>query len=367
MSLKLYRISELILNAIFLIVGAMIFNRLEIIISLVLLLVFQLILCLLSFLERFIYKIQFKTLHYVNFSLLIFDIIITISNILTNQDLKTNGYFIYILLIFHGINNLIILIKNNDKLLTEKTLPLGIYNDKQNKRNNMIATIPAIIGLLAVCLLSLVFNYLDVILYVMIIDILLTIILTAISNKKETNKLITFENDLDYQKMEKQYQELLSNNLHEETKNYLYSILYIYESLFDKEKGQEIYSKLNKPTNNIYLLQYYRIYLYNIKDNETWEKEFNLIKYEKAFKNKIYQNYLNNLKAQHDSLYKGKLSSPIDVLFPINNSKTKLDKALNLYFITQYYKKINDEINYNKYKELFLKDYSGLTTLKESI
>lgn len=367
MPLKIYRIIELILNAIFLIIGAMSFNHFEIIIALIIILSLQFVTSLLSFLERFIYKIQFKVSHYVSFSLFIFDIVLTISNILSKQNLKDNGYFIYIILLIQGIINLIIFIKNNDKTIDKKTLPMGVLNNKQYKRNNCIVIIPTIIALVIIFLLSLIIDFIDVILYTVVIYILLISILTIISNKIENNKLIIFENDLDYQKMEKQYQELLSNNLHEETKNYLYSILYIYESLFDKEKSQEIYSKLKKPTNNIYLLQYFRIYLYNIKDDEKWEKEFNLIKYEKAFKNKIYQNYLNNLKLQHDALYKGKISYPIDKIFPINNSKTKLNKALNLYFISQYYKKINDENNYNKYKELFLKDYSVLTTLKENI
>lgn len=367
MSLKIYRIIELILNVIFLIIGAMSFNHFEIIIAFIIILSLQFVTLLLSFLERFIYKIQFRISHYVNFSLFIFNIVLTISNILSNQNLKNNGRFIYIILLIQGIINLIVFIKNNDKPIDKKTLPIGVLNNKQYKRNNCIVIIPAIIALVIISLLSLIIDFIDVVLYTTLIYILLISILTIISNKIENNKLIIFEYDLNYQKMEKQYQELLSNNLHDETKNYLYSILYIYESLFDKEKGQEIYSKLNKPTNNIYLLQYFRIYLYNIKDDEKWEKEFNLIKYEKAFKNKIYQNYLNNLKLQHDALYKGKISYPIDKIFPINNSKTKLDKALNLYFITQYYKKINDEINYIKYKELFLKDYSVLTILKDNI
>ena len=367
MSLKIYRIIELILNVIFLIIGAMSFNHFEIIIAFIIILSLQFVTLLLSFLERFIYKIQFRISHYVNFSLFIFNIVLTISNILSNQNLKNNGRFIYIILLIQGIINLIVFIKNNDKPIDKKTLPIGVLSNKQYKRNNCIVIIPAIIALVIISLLSLIIDFIDVVLYTTLIYILLISILTIISNKIENNKLIIFEYDLNYQKMEKQYQELLSNNLHDETKNYLYSILYIYESLFDKEKGQEIYSKLNKPTNNIYLLQYFRIYLYNIKDDEKWEKEFNLIKYEKAFKNKIYQNYLNNLKLQHDALYKGKISYPIDKIFPINNSKTKLDKALNLYFITQYYKKINDEINYIKYKELFLKEFSSLQVLSQTI
>ena len=55
MSLKIYRIIELILNVIFLIIGAMSFNHFEIIIAFIIILSLQFVTLLLSFLERFIY------------------------------------------------------------------------------------------------------------------------------------------------------------------------------------------------------------------------------------------------------------------------------------------------------------------------
>ena len=100
-----------------------------------------------------------------------------------------------------GIINLIVFIKNNDKTIDKKTLPLGVLNNKQNKRNIYIVIIPAIIALLIICLLSIIIDFTDAVLYTTLIYILLISILTIISNKTENNKLIIFENDLDYQKM----------------------------------------------------------------------------------------------------------------------------------------------------------------------
>ena len=134
-------------------------------------------------------------LYYFHFlkDLFIFNIVLTISNILSNQNLKNNGRFIYIILLIQGIINLIVFIKNNDKPIDKKTLPIGVLNNKQYKRNNCIVIIPAIIALVIISLLSLIIDFIDVVLYTTLIYILLISILTIISNKIENNKLIIFE------------------------------------------------------------------------------------------------------------------------------------------------------------------------------
>lgn len=367
---KVYLSIEVILTFLLGLIAIFLIDSIEVYYLVFILLSEYAIITLLSFLEMPIYKKKLGFTHYFNSLVLVTSIVLLALNYDDLEFIIDYSFWLFVLIFLHGLLKVLKLVvkvdvtKNGDN---KSTLPVGIYSPQHQKASSRIVFIPSIIIISASGILAYFFGFSFYIFLLIILYLVILFFLALRLAKQENQKLMSYEYDFDEEKMRKYYDELFQNNLHPETRNFLYMILYVYEAFLDYEKAEEIYQKITKPQHANYLITYENIRLNRIEDEEEWEKEFFLLKNNNLYSKKNYQLILDNIYNRHLAVAKGQLNMPLDSLFPITNNKTKLERALNIYNRSQYYKAINDEENYKLYKEQFINEYSFLIELVKKI
>lgn len=368
-NLKAYLSIEVIFSFLIELITISLIDLIEVYYLVFILLIEYAILTLLSFLEIPIYKKKLGFTHYFNILVIVIGIALLAFNYEDLEFLIDYSFCFFFVIFLHFILKFLQLIKiKSIKNIDDKsTLPIGIYSPQHQKASSRIVFIPSIILISASGVLAYFFGFSFYIFLLIILYLVIFFFLAVKLAKQENQKLMSYEYDFDEEKMRKYYDELFQNNLHPETRNFLYMILYVYEDFLDYEKAEEIYKKITKPQHANYLITYENIRLNRIDDLEEWEKEFFLLKNNNLYAKKNYQLILENIYNRHLAVTKGQLNKPLDTLFPIANNKTKLEKALNIFNRSQYYKAINDKENYQLYREQFINEYSFLIELVKKI
>lgn len=366
--IKIFRCLEIFLTIACLIITSFYIDKAPAIYLFIFLISSFIFLCILSLLEDILFSTK-KKLDIIQLFFSVIFLMVFLDDIHDIEVLIGLGHIILIFLVVFLIRKIVSLFLKVKYIEHKKnnlhTLGVGIYSKEHNRKVLLAIFIP-LLGFILLAVVFYKFISFSVILISIILYLLIVFILLVIVSKKELDKIIQYENDFDYEKMHQYFDYLFSNNLHPETKNYLISIKYIYESFIDNELAESLYKSLEKPKNTGYLFQYYSIKLRRIDNEEDFKREFSLMKNDAYFSKKNYQTAFEVLYDRQMTQF-GKLRKTLDQVLPLKNNQTKLEYAWNLYYRAMYYKAINDQDNYLNTKELFLKDYGFLKVLSEKI
>lgn len=169
----------------------------------------------------------------------------------------------------------------------------------------------------------------------------------AIIRQKLANKpLIEFENDFDYEKLEKRVNKIISDSkVHYETRNYYKIILANYAGFFDLEKRKEILKYIDEPRHQMYKFMYDQVLaLEFIDDNEKILEIYGNMKKDPLYQTKTIQRiidkYIRQIKVSCGMIN----VSNIDNEFK-ETRQTKLAKYNNLVIKLKYYYYRNDIAN----------------------
>lgn len=201
----------------------------------------------------------------------------------------------------------------------------------------------------------------------------LYVLFFAIKVKKDEQYFLDFMNDLDYEKLERNVLNLLSNEkIHPETKNYYLMRLVTFSPSYSKEKYLEYGNQVKCPKNKSYQINYN---LLSFSNNMTLEELDQLYQFlsKKYKKNRqVYKAIQLEYKIQK-AVMLGTSEEPIDQLLQ-SVGKTNYQRAVKTYLYAFYYANAHDKEKFQKYYNDFMNQYAvlkgfveKLNTLKEEL
>lgn len=231
--------------------------------------------------------------------------------------------------------------------MENKTLPLGQFGQKHNKILKLIMIVGAVLGIIFMCIWTFVLKK-NFFIGVLIFAVLFFVIyLIAIIKLDPTKKLIhKLEIEGDYKGYRKMIDEILSNNLHPETRSFVQTLLVNTLYAVDLEEAYSIFETIKRPTQKNYLPIYESIELLYYFNKENYDKYHELLEQYKLQSPNNIQFYeslerldkLNNTK---------EIIPDIETYYPYNTANkflniVSLHKLMKYYFIREDYIKAKE-------------------------
>ncbi|MDY0277360.1 MAG: hypothetical protein RBQ97_04680 [Acholeplasma sp.] len=253
---------------------------------------------------------------------------------------------------------------NNKEIKSSTTYPPGILSEKHQKSIYLILILTPLLAIVILFAMVLLLHWNFAIVFPIVSLTAFVAILILVITTDPLNKTIKrFESDTNYDHLENDFNEFYQNNLHPETRNYLYLIKSNYLFTIDPSKGFEIFESVTFPQSENYKRVYDLIEVYyciNKRDHKSAEKS--LTQFVEKYKR---DNNIKRTKMMIKLIFTNEVIDDIDKIFTITNAKNLFVKMVNTSALMIYYLNRNNLDLAKKYATIILNENHNLTSYKE--